>query len=79
VVCRDLRVVVRGPGPSGLAGTEIARALGLPLAGVLRPEPGLDAALERGEPPGRKQRSPLGVLCDALLSELLPDVRGRAA
>jgi len=79
VVCRDLRVVVRGPGPSGLAGTEIARALGLPLAGVLRPEPGLDAALERGEPPGRKQRSPLGVLCDALLSDLLPDVRGRAA
>jgi secretion/DNA translocation related CpaE-like protein len=79
VVCRDMRVIVRGPGPSGLAAAEIDRALGLPLAGVLRPEPGLDLALERGEPPGRKQRSPLGILCDVLLADLLPEVRGRAA
>ncbi|MDP9434198.1 MAG: CpaE-like family protein, partial [Actinomycetota bacterium] len=40
--CRDLRAVVRGPAPSGLQAGEIARALGVPLAGELRPEPGLE-------------------------------------
>lgn len=77
-LCRDPRVVVRGPSPSGLGGDEIARALGLPLAGELRPEGGLDLALERGEPPGRRGRGPLSVLCGRLLEDLLPVV-GRAA
>ena len=78
VLCRDLRVVTRGPSPTGLAGTQVARALGLPLLGELRPERGLEAALERGDPPGLRPRSPLGRLCAALLEELLPPVR-RAA
>jgi len=72
LLCRDLRLVVRAPGPAGLGGAEVAAALGLPLFGELRNEPGLDLALERGEAPGRKARSPLGSLCDALLGELLP-------
>ena len=48
----ELRVVVRGPAPSGLSAAEVAGILGLPLAGWLRPEAGLDRLLERGEAPG---------------------------
>ena len=77
VLCRDLRVVTRGPAPSGLTGQHVAAALGLPLLAELRAEPGLELALERGEPPGRRGR-PLSVMCEHLLQELLP-VQGRAA
>jgi secretion/DNA translocation related CpaE-like protein len=69
-LCADLRLVVRGPSPSGLDCDEVARALGLPLAGFLRPEPGLELALERGEPPGRRSRTPLAVLCESVLDDL---------
>lgn len=78
LLCRDLRVVVRGPAPSGLDGGAIARALGLPLVGQLRPEPGLALALERGEAPGRRGRGPLADLCGQLVEELVPSLR-RAA
>ncbi len=78
LLCADLRVVTRGPAPSGLGGDEVARALGLPLLGDLRPEPGLDLALERGEAPARRGRSPLSLLCGRLLDEVLPAAR-RAA
>lgn len=77
VVCRDLRVVTRGPAPSGLTGDHVASALGLPLLAELKAEPGLELALERGEPPGRRGR-PLSTMCEQLLGELLP-VEGRAA
>jgi secretion/DNA translocation related CpaE-like protein len=70
--CGDLRVVVRGPSPSGLGADQIADALGLPLAGFLRPEQGLEVDLERGEPPGGRSRSPLSALCEALLADFLP-------
>jgi secretion/DNA translocation related CpaE-like protein len=78
VLCRDLRLVTRGPSPTGLTGHQVARALGLPLLGDLRPEPGLDTSLERGDPPGLRPRSPLARLCGDLLDELLLPVR-RAA
>lgn len=78
MLCRDLRVVTRGPSPSGLTGEQVARALGLPLLGDLRPEPGVELALERGEPPARRGRTPLSALCGRLLDELVPSV-GRAA
>lgn len=68
----DLRVVVRGPAPAGLTGQLVARELGLPLAGWLDAEPGLAAALERGEPPGRSGRGPLARCC----ADLLATVRG---
>ncbi|GAC1442953.1 MAG: septum formation initiator [Mycobacteriales bacterium] len=76
--CADLRLVVRGPSPSGLSSEQIAQTVGLPLAGFLRPEPGLDLALERGVPPGHRARGPLAALCESLLAELLPPAR-RAA
>lgn len=76
--CRDLRVVVRAPGPTGLAADEVVRALGLPLAGVLRSEPGLDRDLERGEAPGSRGRGPLHALSLRLLDELLPALRHAA-
>lgn len=77
-LCADLRLVVRGPAPSGLSADEIAAALGLPLVGFLRPEPGIDLALERGEPPGRRGRSPLAALSEQVLADVLPAGR-RAA
>ncbi|GHG60688.1 septum site-determining protein Ssd [Streptomyces griseocarneus] len=55
----DLRAVVRGPFGSGLASEEIARLLGLPLAGELPLEPGLTDAMNAGRPPGSAERGPL--------------------
>lgn len=75
VAARDVRVVVRGPSPSGLTGRDVTQALGLPLAGELRPEPGLAVALERGEAPARRGRGPLARLCAALLDELTAPAR----
>ncbi|MFC4148887.1 septum site-determining protein Ssd [Micromonospora mangrovi] len=68
--CADLAVIVRGPAPGRLKATEVARALGLPLAGTLRPEPGLCRGLERGEAPAAAGRGPLAVLCQRLVGEL---------
>jgi secretion/DNA translocation related CpaE-like protein len=65
-----LKVVVRGPAPGRLKAREIARALGFPLAGQLRPEPELARALERGQPPAGTGRGSLAVLCQRILSEL---------
>jgi secretion/DNA translocation related CpaE-like protein len=64
----DLGVVVRGPAPGDLEAPLVAEALGLPLAGHCRAEPGLAAALDRGEPPGRR-RGPLARLADSLLEQ----------
>jgi secretion/DNA translocation related CpaE-like protein len=51
-LCADLRVVTRGPSPSGLGGDQVAGALGLPLLAEMRAEPGIDLALEHGQAPG---------------------------
>ena len=66
----DVRVITRGPAPSGLTPEMVAGSLGLPLAGRLKPEPGLALGLERGEPPARSGRGPLAALCRSLLGEL---------
>ncbi|MEU8296237.1 septum site-determining protein Ssd [Micromonospora sp. NPDC048909] len=68
--CADLSVIVRGPAPGRLKATEVARALGLPLAGALRPEPGITRGLERGEAPAASGRGPLAVLCQRIVAEL---------
>lgn len=71
LTCRDLQVVVRGPSPQGLTGSEIARALGLPLAGEMKAERHIELALDRGEPPGRKPSGPLAQLCERVLDGLV--------
>lgn len=77
--CRDVRLVVRGPAPAGLTADQVQQALGLPLAGELRPEPGLARSLEEGVPPGERKGSPLVGLCHVLLDDLLvPSLRGAA-
>lgn len=67
---RDVRVVVRGPAPSGLDADVVAEALGLPLAGWLRREPGIASALERGEPPGGGRRGPLASFAASFVASL---------
>jgi secretion/DNA translocation related CpaE-like protein len=71
----DLSVVVRGPAPGGLKPRDIASALGLPLAGTLRPEPAMCQALERGEAPASGGKGPLAALCRRLITELAGDER----
>ena len=66
----DVRLVVRGPAPGGLAAADIAAALGLPLAGNLKPDLDLASALERGEAPAGSGAGPLAELCGALLDDL---------
>lgn len=71
-LCVDLRVVTRGPSPSGLGGDQVAKALGLPLLAELKAEPGIDVALEHGDPPAQRGRGPLSMACSRLLDDLLP-------
>ncbi|HEX8001846.1 MAG TPA: septum site-determining protein Ssd [Mycobacteriales bacterium] len=73
LLVEDVRLVVRGPSPTGLTGAEIAEAVGLPLAAWLEPEPDLGRALDEGRPPGRGGRGPLAAACSSLLAELLRD------
>ncbi|GJF28350.1 septum formation initiator [Kitasatospora sp. NE20-6] len=70
----DLRAVVRTPGPVGLTAVEIARNLGLAFAGELPPEPGLGLDVERGLPPGARERGPLARFCSGFLDEVMPPV-----
>lgn len=71
-VCPTLEVLVRGPAPAGVRASEVAAALGLPLAGVIRFEPGLAKALARGEPPAGNGRGPLADVCRRILAGLAP-------
>lgn len=70
--CPQLSVVVRGPAPGRLRAREVARSLGLPLAGSLRPEQTLCQGLEQGQPPAAGGRGPLADLCRRILSGLNP-------
>lgn len=76
-----LRLVVRGPAPGGLTAADVSRALGLPLLAAMRPQPGLAAALDRGQPPGRA-RGPLAAAARQVLAALHEGaavIGGRAA
>lgn len=74
----DLRVVVRGPAPSGLSAELVADTLGLPLAGWMDAEPDLAKALEHGQPPASDPKGPLATLCRSVLGDLASQ-RRRAA
>jgi secretion/DNA translocation related CpaE-like protein len=76
-VAGDIRLVVRGPGPGGLAAPAVGDALGLEVLGTYRSEPAVTAAAERGEPPARSGRGPLAEVCRVVLAEL--GLTGRAA
>ncbi|MEU4694529.1 septum site-determining protein Ssd [Actinoplanes sp. NPDC023714] len=69
--CEDVAVVVRGPAPGRLRAREVSDALGLPLAGTLRPEPAMCQAVESGTAPGADGRGPLAELCRRLVDELM--------
>jgi secretion/DNA translocation related CpaE-like protein len=69
--CEDVTVVVRGPAPGKLRARDVAKALGLPLAGSLRPDPGMCQALERGEAPAADGKGPLAGLCRRLVADLV--------
>ncbi|MFB9237012.1 septum site-determining protein Ssd [Plantactinospora siamensis] len=69
--CPQLSVVVRGPAPGGLRAREVARSLDLPLAGTLRPEPGLRRGLERGEAPASSGHGPLATLCQRIVAGVI--------
>ncbi|MCF2529226.1 septum site-determining protein Ssd [Yinghuangia soli] len=75
----DLRTVVRSPSPAGLSTAEVAAGTGLPLAGELRHEAGLAEAVERGELPGSRPRSPLSRFSREFLAEELPQPESEAA
>lgn len=55
----NIGAVVRGPAPGGLGSADAARIVGLPVLAAMRPQAGLDAALEAGGLRPRA-RSPLG-------------------
>ncbi|NMN96852.1 septum site-determining protein Ssd [Antrihabitans stalactiti] len=77
---RHSGLVVRGPAPGGLRGSDIAAALGVPILAAVRPEPRLADLLERGGLRLRR-RSPLRVAAAAVLAavEDRTIARGRAA
>lgn len=72
MVLKDLRIVVRGPFGSALDDSEVARLVGLPLAGQLPPEPALTDAMSGTGPPGSSGRGPLARFCTAFLAQALP-------
>lgn len=77
MVLRDLRVAVRGPYASGLDDREVARLLGLPLAGEVPVESGLLRATESRRPPGTPSRGPLARFCRGFWERALAESDGR--
>ena len=55
--CAQLSVVVRGPAPGRLRPREVARSVGFPLAGYLRPDAALGEAARARRSPGRGPRT----------------------
>ncbi|MGW4249492.1 hypothetical protein ACWELQ_44245, partial [Nocardia sp. NPDC004722] len=68
----NVRVVVRGPAPGGLAAGDIAEALSLPLLASVPSQPGLTERLERGGLTVRR-RGPLRTAAETCLTALFSD------
>ncbi|NED95756.1 hypothetical protein G1H11_10570 [Phytoactinopolyspora alkaliphila] len=75
----DVRVVCRGPAPNGLRGTDVAAALGLPLAVQMGPERRMSEQLDRGEAPGLDPRGPLAHAATELVEQFLSERQVSAA
>ncbi|MEU6992974.1 septum site-determining protein Ssd [Streptomyces sp. NPDC046465] len=77
---RDLRVLVSPgaatSGPVGLDPEEVARLLGLPLAGEVPWEAGLSSVQAAGTPPGGAARGPLARFCTAFWDRLPVETAG---
>jgi secretion/DNA translocation related CpaE-like protein len=67
----DLRLVVRGPAPTGLDPATVVEACTLPLQGELAAEKGLAVALDRGEGAGIAAGGPLSRLARGVLADVL--------
>ncbi|MCP9275663.1 CpaE-like family protein [Mycolicibacterium sp. CAU 1645] len=65
----NIGLVVRGPAPGGLAASDVARTVGLPLLASMRPQPGLAATLEHSGLRLRR-RSPLAGAARRVLAVL---------
>lgn len=68
----DVRLIVRGPAPGGLAPREIAAVLALPLLAAVPSQPGLAERLERGGLTVRR-RGPLRTAAETALTALFSD------
>jgi len=66
--CPDVRVVVRGIRRGGLAATEVAAAVGLPLAAQLPDDRRVAAAADEGQLPRLLGRLPFDSLADELVA-----------
>ena len=76
MVLRDLRVAVRGPYAPGLDDREVARLLGLPLAGEVPLESGLLRPHDGKSPPGAAGRGPLARFCREFWERALVEAGG---
>ncbi|MEU9445535.1 septum site-determining protein Ssd [Streptomyces sp. NPDC048304] len=76
MVVRDLRVAVRGPYAPGLDDQEVARLLGLPLAGEVPVEPALQRPHGGAKPPGATGRGPLARFCATFWERALVEAGG---
>ncbi|OIJ69701.1 septum site-determining protein Ssd [Streptomyces mangrovisoli] len=73
MVLRDLRVAVRGPYAPGLDDREVARLLGLPLAGEVPVEAALTRPHGTAAPPGAAARGPLARFCKGFWERALAE------
>jgi secretion/DNA translocation related CpaE-like protein len=69
-LCRDLRVVVRAPGVTGIDAGSVASTLGLDLFGSMKSDQAVAESVDRGFGPCRRGRGPLVALCGRVLNEL---------
>ncbi|MGW4355393.1 hypothetical protein ACWELJ_25230 [Nocardia sp. NPDC004582] len=65
----QVRLIIRGPAPGGLAPTDIAETLALPLLSAVPSQPGLTERLERGGLTVRR-RGPLRTAAESALTAL---------
>lgn len=68
---QELSFVVRDVPPGRMSPAEIGRTLDLPFAGLLKSEPRLGEALEKGDPPAANAKGPLATFCRKLLKSEL--------
>jgi secretion/DNA translocation related CpaE-like protein len=61
-------LVVRDPGGAGLSAKDVAASLGLEMTATLRSDPAVQAAAQRGEPPLRRGRCGLTLVCEQVLA-----------